>query len=103
MGIRELKDLLFIQTAILMQFAHGPFRGKIVFGCRSKFGVDHPGDIGDHGLNLTTHLGAFLLQFSFYLVGCLRNQLLKEWPGNVSAQTEMLSKDAVILGASYKM
>ncbi len=53
-GIGELKNLLFIQLAILMQFSHGAFGGKVAFRCWSELCVDHAGDIGDHGLNLTT-------------------------------------------------
>src|SRR6185437_5530369 len=99
----ELEYLVLVEVAILMQFADGPFRGKVVLGGRSESSVNRSGEIGDHGLYLAHQFGAFALELSLDLVGCLRNELLEQVPGDVLAQAEMLGKDEIILGSLDQM
>ena len=97
-GLGVFEDLVLVQIAVNMQFCHFPFRIEIAFRRGSKFRVHRARDIGHQALYLDCRLRVLALEPLSRVVGCLRDQLLEEMPGDILAMTQLFDENRISLG-----
>ncbi len=60
-------------------------------------------DIRNHSPDCGSELGVLLLELSSDIVGCLRDQLLKDVPRNVPATPDVFGENGIMLGTLQQM
>src|SRR5665213_455240 len=86
-----------------MELADRTLGTEIILGRRSKFCVKGARYVSHSRFNLAGQIGAFPFEFCPYLVGCLRDQLLEDVPGNIPSKAKGLRQDRIIFRAFYQM
>ena len=102
-GHRVVPNLILAEFAKPMQSHHGLLRCEVAFRSGAKLCMNSAFDIRDHSPDFVGDLGALLFELSSDIVGCLRDQLLKNVSGNIPATPEVFSKNGIILGTLDQM